>query len=275
MNDLDSLLNMVNSKDLNEKKSWYSSVAQAYHYARPRYPQDLLQHALTLAQLPPHAPILEVGCGPGTATATLASFGLPILALEPSLEACQLAQDNCHTYPNVEIINTTFEEWQPQNRQFAALIASTSFHWLAPETRCQKAAQLLQPDGSLILLWNTPPQPSPEVAQTLQPLYDTYAPSLSPYIPPETHVNFLQQLGQTVLDSGHFKNLQFYQCQGTITYPIDKYLILLSTLSPYIALDPDTRDILFQQMQATLKQHWGNSLSLSSLIAFHVAQVQS
>ncbi|NEO26550.1 MAG: class I SAM-dependent methyltransferase [Kamptonema sp. SIO4C4] len=275
MKELESLLHMVDSKDLTEKKTWYSAVAQAYHQARPRYPQDLIQQAITLAQLPQNAPILEIGCGPGTATPTLASFGLPIIALEPSLAACQLARQNCQAYPNVEIINTTFEEWQPHGRKFAALIATTSFHWLSPESRCQQAAQLLEPDGSLILLWNTPPQPSPEVAQTLQPLYDTYAPSLSPYIPPETHIHFLQQLGQTVLDSGLFENLQFEQVRGTVPYSIENYIILLSTLSPYIALDSATRKTLFKQMQATLEKNWGNTLSLSSLAAFHIAQIRA
>ncbi|MEG4632792.1 hypothetical protein QUB56_24925 [Microcoleus sp. AR_TQ3_B6] len=59
-------------KELEPRRSWYSAAATAYNRVRPRYPADLIQRAIELAQLPPKAKILEIGCGPGIATVEFA-----------------------------------------------------------------------------------------------------------------------------------------------------------------------------------------------------------
>lgn len=125
----------------------YSAVADAYNKARPRYPKELISRVLELAQLPSTANILEIGCGPGTATTAFAQLGFSMICLEPSQQACQLAQQNCATYPDVEIVNTTFEEWELQPEKFNAVLAATSFHWVPPEIRHPKAAAALQDNG--------------------------------------------------------------------------------------------------------------------------------
>ena len=78
-----------------------------------------------------------------------------MVGLEPSQDACQLAQLNCAAYPQVKVINTTFEEWELGSNKFNAVLAATSFHWITPEIRYQKSAEALQDNGYLILLWNT------------------------------------------------------------------------------------------------------------------------
>src|SRR5919202_4164359 len=104
-------------ENLEQRKSLYSSVADAYNKARPPYPQELISRVLELTQLPSGANILEIGCGPGTATTAFAELGFSMICLEPSQEACLLARQNCAAHPDVEIVNTTFEEWdlQPEN----------------------------------------------------------------------------------------------------------------------------------------------------------------
>jgi methylase of polypeptide subunit release factors len=95
-----------------QRKNWYGEVAEAYNRVRPRYPQKLIARAVEVAQLPVDASILELGSGPGIATTAFAELGFSIVCLEPSLEACQVLQKNCSTYPQVEIRNTTFEDWE-------------------------------------------------------------------------------------------------------------------------------------------------------------------
>ena len=51
--------------------------------------------------------------------------------------ACQ----NFATYPNVEIINTNFEESESADRTFDAVVAATSWHWVAPEHKHIKVKQ--------------------------------------------------------------------------------------------------------------------------------------
>ncbi|MGL4884019.1 MAG: class I SAM-dependent methyltransferase, partial [Waterburya sp.] len=50
-----------------------------------------------------------------------------------------------------------------------------------------------------------------------------------------------------------------------VTYSVDDYLTLLSTLSPYIRLTAQQRDTLFTQLKQRLENHYGNQLELSYL----------
>ncbi|WP_236738928.1 class I SAM-dependent methyltransferase [Chroogloeocystis siderophila] len=165
-----------------QRKNWYSAAAEAYNQVRPRYPQQLINRAIELAKLPDEAIILEVGCGSGIATVAFADRGFSMICLEPNPEMCRLAQQNCIQYPNVKIVNTSFEEWHVEAKKFNAVVAATSFHWISPEIGYSKAATALQDNGSLILLWNAIPiQPPYAIYQLLQEVYQTYAPSLAEY----------------------------------------------------------------------------------------------
>ena len=255
-----------------QRKSWYSSVAEAYNQVRPRYPQALITRIIELTQLPPSATILELGCGPGNATVTFAQKGYKVVCIEPSMAACQLAKQNCKIYPQVEINNTTFEEWELETERFNAVLAATSIHWITPEIVYPKAAAALQNNGYLILLWNMTAQLPYEVCQSLKEAYQKYAPSLGKYEDRATQTQILKEFGQVVTDSGHFGGLVSEQMQWEVTYSINDYLLLLSTYSPYIALEPQQRDDLFASLQGILEQNGKNSVQLSHLSAFHIAQ---
>jgi SAM-dependent methyltransferase len=258
--------------ELSQRKSWYGGVAQAYDQARPRYPQALLQRVLELAKLPEPANLLELGCGPGIATLPLAKLGYSMVCLEPSRSACELAQRYCAAYPDVAIRNTSFEEWPLEPESFDAVVAATSFHWLDPELRHRKAAAALRDRGVLILLWNTPPQPSYEISQALDTVYRRHAPTLAGYEDHATQAENLHKIAQMTVDSGYFQPPLSEQLICEATYSIGDYLLLLSTLSPYIALAAPQRDALFADLAAVLEQHCGQYLQTSYLSAFHLAQ---
>ncbi len=259
-----------------ERRAWYSGVAQAYDKTRPAYPSQLVNRAVELASLPDQAKILEIGCGPGTATKIFAKLGYSLVSVEPSPKACQLAERNCLQYPQVEIINTTFEEWPLQSRKFDAVLAATSFHWVSPEIVCQKSAAALKESGFLILLWNTPPQPSYEIYyQLLHNIYQNLAPSLAKYEDQETHLKNISGIAKNVTESGYFHNLKSKHLVTETTYSLDNYLALLSTLSPYIALEPKQQNSLFTSIKDVLKNNFGNSIKLSFLSILQIAQLQN
>lgn len=261
-----------NNQPLEERKTWYSAVQQAYNRVRPRYPQGLVERAIELAQLPNHASILEVGCGPGTVTTSFAQLGFSMVCLEPSPDAYQLARQNCEPYPNVEVINTTFEEWALELGRFNAILAATSFHWVSPEVGYPKAASALQDNGSLILLWNMTLQPPYQVYQVLDEVYQTHAPSLAGYETQEKQQESLKKLEQMILNSGQFQNIASEQIPCQVTYSIDDYLALLGTYSPYIGLEPQQQQGLFQALRRELESTCGQEISLSYLCAFQLGR---
>ncbi|MGK7934884.1 MAG: class I SAM-dependent methyltransferase, partial [Xenococcaceae cyanobacterium] len=224
-------------------------------------------------QLFSHARILEIGCGTGTATTAFADLGFSLVCVEPNSEAYQIARRNCNGYGRVKIINTTFEEWKLEKSQFDAVLAATSFHWISPKVVYTKTAEALKSDGFLILLWNTPPQPSYEIDQELlDSVYHTYAPDLQGYEAIANHKKNIGNLGKGIIDSGKFQNLFSEEliCEGT--YDIDNYLALLSTLSPYIAMESELRNTLFENLSKTLKNDRGDIINLSYLSVLQIAQ---
>lgn len=258
------------SQDLKEKKNWYSSVADAYNQFRPRYPKHLIARVVEVAQLPVEATILEIGCGPGTATVAFAELGFSMLCLEPNQAFFQLAQQNCKQYPSVEIQNTSFEEYSLEARQFDAVLAASSFHWVSSEVKYRKVAEALPENGSLILLWNTKLEPPYEVYQVFEEVYKRHAPSLAQYEGKETQKELLRNFGQSVLDSGQFQDLVSEQFVCEATYSINDYLALLSTYSPYLELEPQSQDALFAGLREKIEKISGSRIELSFLSVFQI-----
>jgi SAM-dependent methyltransferase len=265
------MVNDRGSLDLEQQRNWYSPVADVYYNARPRYPKKLIDRSVVLAQLASDVSILEVGCGPGNATVAFAQFGFSMTCLEPNQNFCHLAQRHCTPYPNVAIYNTSFAEWELREKQFNAVLAANAFHWISPEIRYAKAAAALRDSGFLILLWNLTPEPKYEVYQALEEVYQAYAPSLVRYEGVEIQADILKGFGQEILDSGYFKELIVEQTACEVTYSIEDYLKLLSTLR---RLDPQTKELLFAQLREKLEK-FGDSVQLSFLSAVHVARKDS
>lgn len=241
-----------------DKSSWYDSVALAYDRTRPRYPAEILTRMQQIVKLQPVKSVLEIGAGSGIATIELAKLGASIVALEPSKSACAIARDKCNAYPNLEIVNTVFEDWDLKTRKFDVVVAATSFHWVAPEVRYIKTAEALKDNGLLVLLWNTPPQPSLEIHQSLQDIYQTHAPELIKYEGHQDHQENIGKIAQAVIDSGYFQNLISDRTIISVSYAIEDYLTLLSTLSPYIRLESAQREALFAGLRQKLQQLLGD-----------------
>lgn len=263
-----------------DKSSWYDTVAEAYDCTRPRYPAEILARMQEIAQIQPNKSVLEIGAGPGIASIELAELGANTICLEPSLSAYELGRSKCATYPNVEFVNTTFEDWALddevppilRDRQFDVVVAATSFHWITPEVRNRQTAAVLKDGGLLILLWNTPPQPSYRVHQTLTEVYLTHAPELAKYEGHQNHRQNLSEIGNETIESGYFQDLVVREQINHITYAIDDYLTLLSTLSPYIRLDAPQRELLFAELRRVLQFNYGDKLELSYLSLLQVAR---
>lgn len=271
MNDFERTLQQYTNRDLEERRNWYCDAAAAYDRVRPHYPEPLVHRAAEVAQLPTAASILEVGCGPGTASLSFARLGYRLLCLEPNPEFYRLAQSNCALYANVEVRNISFEEWSVDGR-FDAVLAASSIHWIRPEDAYPKAAAALRDSGSLILLWNMQMQPRYEDFQVLEAVFKTHAPALARYETQATQEENLERFARVVLGSGYFTDLVSEQLVCEASYSTDDYLLLLSSYSPYIALAPEVRTALFAALRETIEQRFGGTLPLSYLSAYQVGR---
>lgn len=265
--------NFAANYTLQQRKDWYSGVADEYEQARPSYPQELINRAVEIAQLPQNAVILELGCGPGKATTAFAEKGFSMICLEPSQQASEIAKRNCD-YKNVEIVNTSFEEYLLDNKRFDAVLAANAWHWMPPEIKYKKAADALKDQGHLILLWNLTPQLPYEVYQAIdEEVYQIQAPTLAltKNENRETQEEILAGFGRDVIESGLFNNLVSEHIVCEATYSIDRYLMLLNTGSNYRVLEPQQKENVFNGLREVLSRH-GASVPVSYLAAVQVAK---
>ncbi len=272
MNNWQAAIKNYHDRELETRKTWYSSVAAAYNHARPMYAKSLIKQALHLAQLPRDATILEIGCGPGNATISFAERGYKMLCLEPNADFYEFACQNCRLYPQVKFLNVALEEWQIQPGKFDLVLGANVFHWIPPQYSYAKSAIALKPEGHLLLLWNLTPEPEYEDYQKLAEVYQEYAPALMRYEGRETQAMILRSFGRNVINSGYFRNLQTETIICHTRYDGDKYLTLLDTFTPCRNLDPETKKLLYKGLRAKIDNEFGGHISLSYASAFHLAQ---
>ena len=253
-------------KDLNLKRSWYSPVAKIYYEARPNYPQELIDFAIASTHLSSKSKILEIGCGAGNATVPFARSNAAITCIEHNREFCLQARQNCRQFSQVEICHCSFEEWQLEPNKYDAVLSANAFYQL-PQENYGKAAAALKDKGFIILLWNLTPELKYEVYQSVKAIFQTYVPSLVRYEGRETQTAILKNFAQSIINSGCFQNFVTQQIPCQVTYSIEQYLNLLSTLR---RIDPKVQNMFFAELKEQLQSE--DTVELSFLSAVHLAQ---
>src|SRR5262249_45530902 len=126
------------------RRMTFDAAAGAYDAVRPGYPARLVNALIMRAGLGSASKVLEIGCGTGQLTRDLVPTGCAIVCLEPSSELARFARRNLSQFPKVRIREDPFERFEVVAATFDLVVAATSFHWVDPETRCDKACRALR-----------------------------------------------------------------------------------------------------------------------------------
>lgn len=130
----------------------FDQIAAEYDRHRPAYPDELVDQACQVAGLGRGDHVLEVGCGSGQLTRSLAVRGLHVTAVEPGTNLIALARQNLHGAGEAEFVNAQFEDALLPAGKFRAVFSASAFHWIDPKVSWQKAADALVPGGTLALV---------------------------------------------------------------------------------------------------------------------------
>lgn len=131
---------------------FFDEIAAEYDRHRPAYPGELIDQACRVAGIGSGDLVLEVGCGSGQLTRSLAGRGLRVTALEPGTSLISLARQNLDGAGEVEFVNARFEDARLPRERFRAVFSASAFHWADPEVSWQRAADVLVPGGTLALV---------------------------------------------------------------------------------------------------------------------------
>jgi SAM-dependent methyltransferase len=143
--------------------------AERYDRARPRYPDALVERIAAAGHR-----VLDVGCGTGIEARQLQAAGCTVLGVEPDVRMAEVARRR-----GLDVEVARIEEWDPAGREFDAVAAGQSWHWVDPVAGAAKAARALRPGGLLTAFWHVY-EPPPAVAEALAGAYRTVVPD-SPF----------------------------------------------------------------------------------------------
>lgn len=132
----------------------FDEVPELYDRVRPTYPDELFRDLVAITGMDKGSSVLEVGCGTGQATRSLAPLGCRVTAVEVGTGMATLARQRLAGCSNVEVETSSFEEWDDRGRRFDLLVAAASWHWVDPELGWRRAHETLKPGAWMALVGN-------------------------------------------------------------------------------------------------------------------------
>ncbi|HEY7421949.1 MAG TPA: class I SAM-dependent methyltransferase [Gaiellaceae bacterium] len=140
----------------------FGSDVDRYDRARPRYPEAVVE--LVLADSPGQD-VLDVGIGTGIVAGQFRAAGCRVLGVDVDPRMAEFARR--HGFA-AEVAK--FEDWDSGDRQFDAVVAGQTWHWVDPVAGAAKAARVLRPGGCLAVFWNAD-RPETELAEAFGEVY--------------------------------------------------------------------------------------------------------
>ena len=155
-------------------KYQFDSIASLYDEIRPKPPIESMTVVKDYAKLDKNSQVLEVGVGTGQATEELADLGCEITGLELGADLAKIAQNKFAANSNVNILNTSFEDWQPEPSSFDLFLCVQAFHWIDTAWGLNASAKNLKSGGSLAIMWHLELSSITDFYKATQPVYDRF-----------------------------------------------------------------------------------------------------
>ena len=134
-----------------QRRVLFDGAADLYQAYRRGYPPQLVSFVVETAGLGPGGAVLEVGCGTGQLTGSLARHGLAVTAVDIGVSMIEAARRRVHS-SRVSFEAVSFEAFVAQDACFELIVSASAFHWVDPEVQFAKSARLLKPGGWLALM---------------------------------------------------------------------------------------------------------------------------
>jgi SAM-dependent methyltransferase len=255
----------------------FDEVPDLYDRVRPTYPDELFADLVAVTGMNERSSVLEVGCGTGQATQSLARLGCAVTAVELGEGMAALARRRLANASKVEVETSSFEAWNDRGRRFDVLVAASSWHWVDPEIGWPRAHDVLRPRGWMALLGNVVVRRpgEPEVYAETADLHERFAPGNPAWGHPplEDEVRATDEgwgsvndpgglFGPTVV--GWYPTVQWFDGEG--------FADLLRSTSLYRGLDPEVREPLLDAIAERIRTRMGDRASRRYLSVLRVGQ---
>jgi SAM-dependent methyltransferase len=255
----------------------FNEVAELYDRVRPAYPGELFADLAAVTGVGERSSVLEVGCGTGQATGSLAALGCSVTAVEPGADMAALARQRLAAFRSVAIEMSTFEEWNDRGRRFDVLVAAAAWHWVDPSIGWRRAHEVLHPGGWMALLGNVVVRRpgEPEVYAETADLHERFSPG-NPgwgHPPTEDEVRTTDEGWGLVDDPGGLFGPTIVRWYPAVQwFDADGFADLLRSTSLYRRLGRDVREPLLDAIAERIRTRMGNRVSRRYLSVLRAGQ---
>jgi SAM-dependent methyltransferase len=215
--------------------------------------------------------VLEIGPGTGQATVPLAERGCQVVAVELGPELAAVARRNLASFPAVEVVTATFEDWPLPAEPFDLVLVASAFHWLDPAVRVPKAADALRPGGALatVVTHHVAGGDNGFFAdvQACYERWDPDTPAGLRLVTAEEIPDSSDELDQ----SPRFGPAVFRRYERDLSYTTASYLEVLLTYSGHRALAPSAQANLLDCIASLIDTHHGGRITKRYLLELRVA----
>jgi len=238
---------------------------ERYDRTRPAYPEELIQRIAATGK-----DVLDVGCGTGIEARQLQAAGCRVLGVEPDPRMAAYARST-----GVETEVARFEEWEPQGRQFDAVVAGTAWHWIDPVAGAAKAAQVLR-SGGLLVPFGHAFQPPPEIAEASAAVLRRVVPAAP--VPPanvdmrDGYQTMYAKFADAIRVAGGFAEPEQWRFDWERTYTRDEWLDLVPTSGGLTRLAPEPLAEVLAEVGAAIDQVGGNFTMRYATVAVAAAR---
>lgn len=241
-----------------------------YDLSRPKYPKELYSDVFKECSINSNSQILEIGIGTGQATLPFLESGANVTAVELGKNLASFTAYKYKNYDNFKLMEDDFMTCDFHGQCFNLIFSATAFHWLPTPQKYEKAFDLLNTDGYLVLFWNRPytknkSDPSNTASASV---YDKYFPvndELKPFENKDLEIMINE------LNHNKFRTIysQIYKRVRALT--TTEYISLLNTYSDHRTLPYDVRKSFEKDMIKALERI-GGFINIYDTIDLYIAK---
>lgn len=242
----------------------FDIFANNYDDVRPGYPAQMYGDIQRICAVSARSSLLEIGAGSGIATIELAKLGCKVVGIEPGSNLVAIAKQKITEYPNAEIKEAMFEEFEAKEK-FDVILALTSFHWISEYMKYKKVSDLLNDDGSFVLVWNSFFQSDSPVSQEINAIYQEILPDIYPSSDVNVNISVLNKLNarEREIHESDLFYIHFLRKYITVcNYDSETYPKLLNTFPKIIKADKKRRQEFLEKVGSVVKKYGTISLPL-------------
>jgi SAM-dependent methyltransferase len=253
----------------------FNEVPELYDRIRPTYPDELFAELASIAGIDDDSRVVEVGCGTGQATRSLAALGCSVTAVEPGPAMARVARQRLANLPAVRIETSTFEQWDDRGASFDTLVAASSWHWVEPSLGWPKAHKVVRPDGWMALLAHVVVrrEGEPEFYAETADLHEQFSPGNPDWgHPPLADVVRATDSGWGPdIDPGGLFGDPIVRWYPTVqVFDSNGFADLLRTTSIYRRLETSTRESLLDAIAERIRTAMGDRVTRRHLTVMRI-----